>query len=99
MKTREEIITSMCYTWRHDYGLDSTPIGEVFGRGFGTGFSNALDEASFDHAFTDSTPAVGMTDEERQILWNQMAQIFDNDISPYMMFKTADTQTPWWKFW
>ena len=22
MKTREEIITSMCYTWRHDYGLD-----------------------------------------------------------------------------
>ena len=21
MKTREEIITSMCYTWRHDYGL------------------------------------------------------------------------------
>lgn len=22
MKTRDEIITSMCYTWRHDYGLD-----------------------------------------------------------------------------
>lgn len=22
MKTREEIITSMCYTWRHDYGLE-----------------------------------------------------------------------------
>lgn len=22
MKTREEIITSMCYTYRHDYGLD-----------------------------------------------------------------------------
>lgn len=22
MKTREDIITSMCYTWRHDYGLD-----------------------------------------------------------------------------
>ena len=21
MKTREEIITSMCYTYRHDYGL------------------------------------------------------------------------------
>lgn len=21
MKTREQIITSMCYTWRHDYGL------------------------------------------------------------------------------
>jgi len=22
MKTREEIVTAMCYTWRHDYGLD-----------------------------------------------------------------------------
>jgi hypothetical protein len=22
MKSREEIITSMCYTWRHDYGLE-----------------------------------------------------------------------------
>jgi hypothetical protein len=21
MKSREQIITSMCYTWRHDYGL------------------------------------------------------------------------------
>ena len=21
-KTRDEIITAMCYTWRHDYGLD-----------------------------------------------------------------------------
>lgn len=21
MKTREQIITGMCYTWRHDYGL------------------------------------------------------------------------------
>jgi len=25
MKTREEIITSMCYTWRHDYGLVKYP--------------------------------------------------------------------------
>lgn len=22
MKTKEEIITGMCYTWRHDYGLN-----------------------------------------------------------------------------
>lgn len=22
--TREEIITAMCYTWRHDYGLEKT---------------------------------------------------------------------------
>ena len=25
MKTREQIITSMCYTWRHDYGLHKEP--------------------------------------------------------------------------
>ncbi len=24
MKTREEIITGMCYTFRHDYGLDKS---------------------------------------------------------------------------
>jgi hypothetical protein len=23
--TREQIITSMCYTWRHDYGLAKDP--------------------------------------------------------------------------
>jgi hypothetical protein len=62
MKKREEIITSMCYTWRHDYGLDKDPENTfVFGS--------------------------GMTVEERQSLWNQMAQIFDNDILPHMEFK------------
>jgi hypothetical protein len=25
MKTKEEIITSMCYTYRHDYGLRKEP--------------------------------------------------------------------------
>ena len=25
MKTHEEIITDMCYTYRHDYGLDKDP--------------------------------------------------------------------------
>ena len=29
----------------------------------------------------------GMTSRERQALWNQMAQIFDNDISPNMEFR------------
>jgi hypothetical protein len=29
----------------------------------------------------------GLTDREREALWNQMAQIFDNDIAPYMEFK------------
>ena len=58
MKTREEIINSMCYTWRHDFGLDKHP-----------------DDDSF---------VAGMTAIERVILWNAMAQIFDNDISPLL---------------
>jgi hypothetical protein len=60
MKTREEVITSMCYTYRHDYGLDR-PRGTFVGS--------------------------GMSQSERESLWNQMAQIFDNDILPYMEFK------------
>ncbi len=65
MKTREEIITSMCYTYRHDYGLvkEADPCGYTF-------------------------PSIsGMTNGERESLWRQMAQIFDNDIAPYMEFK------------
>jgi hypothetical protein len=64
MKTREEIITAMCYTWRHDYGLD---------KHVGTGFADIISS--------------GMSENERQTLWNQMAQIFDNDIVPHMEFK------------
>lgn len=61
MKTREEIITSMCYTYRHDYGLKRSD---------------------------DDAPWVaGMTDFERKGLWQTMAQIFDNDIAPYMKLK------------
>ena len=58
MKTREEIINSMCFTWRHDFGLDKHP-----------------DDDSF---------VAGMTAIERVLLWNAMAQIFDNDISPLL---------------
>ena len=39
MKTREEIITSMCYTWRHDYGLDKQQYGD---------FSDALSSGMTD---------------------------------------------------
>ena len=55
---RETIITSMCYTYRHDYGLDKRGLFDC-----------------------------GMTDDERKALYNQMAQIFDNDISPVMELK------------
>ena len=61
MKTREQIIESMCTTWRHDYNL-------------------VVDK--HDHPFN-----AGMTEDERSFLRHQMAQIFDNDIAPYMNFK------------
>jgi hypothetical protein len=60
MKTREQIITSMCYTWRHDYGLRK---------------DNFKDLGS------------GLTEAEARLMWQQMAQLFDNDIAPYMEFK------------
>ena len=31
----------------------------------------------------------GVTETERKYIWQQMAQIFDNDIAPYMDFKDA----------
>jgi len=55
---REEIITNMCMTYRHDYGLDRKE--------------------------TDPTWVAGMTQTERQNLWNTMAQIYDNDIKPHI---------------
>jgi hypothetical protein len=64
MKTREQIITSMCMTYRHDYGLDKHP--------------------------DDSAFVSGMTGSQRKALWNQMAQIFDNDIWPHMTFRDED---------
>lgn len=66
MKTREQIITSMCYTFRHDYGLRKP-------------------EQTLGDFITNING--GMTDREAQSLWNQMAQIFDNSIVPYMDFK------------
>ena len=63
MKTREQIITSMCYTKRHDFGLLRNDNTGLF-----------------------PFPS-GMTDEEREFLYKEMAQIFDNDIAPYMEFK------------
>lgn len=63
MKTREQIINSMCYTYRHDYGLTITEDVRMY------------------------TLNSGVTETERKAIWNTMAQIFDNDIAPYMEFK------------
>jgi hypothetical protein len=66
IKTRDEIITSMCYTYRHDFGLNKEQNAYPF--------------------------QAGMTQEDRESLWRQMAQIFDNDIHPYMDFKNETPQ-------
>ena len=60
MSKREEIITAMCYTWRHDYGIEKGTWDLI---------------------------SSGMTKLEKEALWNQMAQVFDNDIAPVMEFK------------
>lgn len=53
MKTPEQIITDMCYTARHDYGLDKHP-----------------DDAPF---------VAGMTQRERESLYREMKQLFENN--------------------
>lgn len=73
MKSRDEIITGMCYTWRHDYGIVKDPE-----------YKNHQNDV------IDSISA-GMYRWEREQLWKQMAQLFDNDIAPHMEFKTVAT--------
>lgn len=65
MKTREEIITAMCFTFRHDYGLPKETI-RVGGQAVPIGSS-------------------GMTDNERETLYNTMSKIYTNAIEPYMV--------------
>jgi hypothetical protein len=68
MKTREQIITAMCYTWRHDYGLEKQ-----------------------EHDGPGGLISCGLTQSERDFLWRQMAQLFDNNIGPYMSFKNDES--------
>jgi hypothetical protein len=55
----------MCYTWRHDYGLDRQ-----------------------EHDGPGGLITAGLTTAERELLWRQMAQIFDHNIAPNMEFRT-----------
>lgn len=57
--TREGIITNMCYTWDHAFGMDKDPT------------------------YGDLQFLGGYTPAERETLWKQMAQIYDNDIAPF----------------
>jgi hypothetical protein len=61
--TREQIITNMCLTFRHDYGLEISEDDRMY------------------------TLMSGMTRSEREALYRDMAQIFDNDIAPHMEFR------------
>jgi hypothetical protein len=73
MRTREQVITNMCYTWRHDYGLVKDPE-----------YKYHVSELTY-------SMSSGMYQWEREQLWKQMAQIFDNDIAPHMEFRAAAT--------
>jgi hypothetical protein len=74
MKTREQIITDMCYTWRHDYGLDRQ-----------------------EHDGPGGLISCGLTTQEREQLWRQMAQIYDRCIAPAMEPKHPSTGS-WAKY-
>lgn len=75
MRTREQIINNMCMTFRHDYGIVKDPDYKKI-----PGMTDFIDSVS-----------AGMYQYEREALWRQMAQIFDNDIAPYMEFKKTAT--------
>ena len=60
MITKEEIICSMCYTMRHDFGITADPYHPL---------------------------SSGITAAERQSIYDNMCQLFDNCIAPYMTFK------------
>ena len=74
MKTREQIITDMCYTWRHDYGLDRQ-----------------------EHDGPGELISCGLTTQEREQLWQQMAQIYDRCIAPAMEPKRTSSGS-WEKY-
>ena len=44
MKTREQIISSMCYTYRHDYGLDK-PENDNFASKLSSGMTQTQRES------------------------------------------------------
>jgi hypothetical protein len=59
-ESRVDIITSMCYTWDHAFGLDKDPV-------------------------IDGIPFTGgYTDQEREALWNRMAQLYDHHVAPHI---------------
>ena len=58
--TREDIINSMCLTFRHDYNLVITEDDRMY------------------------SLAAGMTEREREALFNIMEQIFNRNINRFL---------------
>lgn len=50
---------------------------------------------TYNHAYNapldPEWPELSLTNDERKYIWNQMAQLFDNDIFPNMMFRHEKT--------
>ena len=42
MDIPEDVINSMCLTWRHDFGLDAAPVSNLTGSGMSAGERNFL---------------------------------------------------------
>jgi len=64
MKTREEIITSMCYTYRHDYGLDKHPDDAAFVAGMTVSQRTALWKQMAQIFDNNIWPHMGFRDED-----------------------------------
>ena len=69
-ETRVEIITSMCYTWDHEFGAPFQPWHKIF---------NCAEEDMPEGV----SKGFGFTDEDRESLWNRMAQLYDHHVAPY----------------
>ena len=64
MKTREEIITSMCLTYRHDYGLDKHPDDGPFVAGMTGSQRTALWKQMAQIFDNNIWPHMGFRDED-----------------------------------
>lgn len=63
IKSKEDVILSMCLTYNHAYVLPTKPDDD------------------------DSPLNCALTASEKEYVYRQMKQIFENDIEPYMEFK------------
>ena len=73
MKTKEQIINSMCMTYDHRWGL---PVRE-----------DVEKQIKTNTPFPEITLMGYLTKAEKDFIHSLMKQIYQNDIEPYMTFK------------